>query len=67
MRFDLVPHEYDALLSMIATEQRYKALIEDSDATRRQTAKHWWLLRGLTRRELLLTNTIHALAPRSLV
>ena len=39
MRFDLVTHDPDAVFSIIAKQQRDRALIETNDAVRQQTAK----------------------------
>ena len=39
MRFDLVPHDPDALFNIIAKQQRDQAVTEVNDAERRQTAK----------------------------
>ena len=68
MRFDLVTHDPGALSNGIAKQQRDQAVIEANGAARRQTAK--WrdsrsrLLRGPSRREVLLTSTTHARMPR---
>ena len=71
IRFDLVTHEPDALFRKIAKQQRDQAVIEANDAERRQTAKRRdsrsSLLRGPSRRDVLLTSTTHARMPRPLV
>ena len=71
MRFDLVTHDPDALISIIATQQRDQAVIEANDDVRRQTAQGLiigrWLLRGTSRRGVPQTGTTHARVPRLLV
>ena len=72
MRFDLVTHDPDALFSIIASSSNgIKPYLRP---TMLYAGNHHssmtlglWLLRGPSRREVLLTSTTHARMPRLLV
>ena len=66
MRFDLVTHDPDALFSIIAKQQLRPMMLNVSKQQNGLTLGRW-LLRGLSRRKVLLTSTTHAIGPRLLV
>ena len=68
MCFDVATHEPDAVFSIIAKQQRDQAIIEATmlyaGKQQRGVPLGRWLLRGPSRREILLTGTTQARVPR---
>ena len=71
MRFDLVKHDPDALLSIIVKQHKDQAVVEANDAERRQTAKQRdarsVAVAGTKPQGSAVTSTTHVRVPRLLV